>query len=92
MQKAGRRADMATTECTPSDTDHVADAEEMARPERFELPTTWFEVRSLFGNLLFLKVYREGARCMKCTTKHNRAQLNHANLPQCQRIQISYAI
>ncbi len=25
---------MATTECTPSDTDHVADAEEMARPER----------------------------------------------------------
>ena len=34
---------MATTECTPSDTDHVADAEEMARPERFELPTTWFE-------------------------------------------------
>jgi len=35
-----------TTECTPSEIDHMADEEGMARPERFELPTTWFEALS----------------------------------------------
>ncbi len=54
----------------------------MARPERFELPTTWFEVRLLVINLLFLKESREGARCFNCTTVLNHAQLNHAKLPQ----------
>jgi hypothetical protein len=32
-----------TTEWSPSLTDHMAREAEMARPERFELPTTWFE-------------------------------------------------
>ena len=54
----------------------------MARPERFELPTTWFEVRSLDCNLLLLKKGCWGARCFKCTTMLNHAQLNHAKLPQ----------
>ncbi len=36
---------LTTTECTPSDADHMADEERGARPERFELPTTWFEAR-----------------------------------------------
>ena len=53
----------------------------VARPERFELPTTWFEVRSLVVNLLFSKEYREGARCMKFTTVHNHAQPKHAKIP-----------
>ena len=52
-----------------------------ARPERFELPTTWFEVRSPVVNLLFSKEYREGARCMKFTTVHNPAQPKHAIIP-----------
>ena len=30
----------ATPRCTPSQIGHVADEEEMARPERFELPAT----------------------------------------------------
>jgi hypothetical protein len=34
-----------STRCTPSPTDHVAREVEMARPERFELPTTWFEAK-----------------------------------------------
>ena len=34
-----------TTEWSPILTDHMAYEEEMARPERFELPTTWFEAR-----------------------------------------------
>jgi len=58
------------------------DQEGMARPERFELPTTWFEVRLLTINVLFSKEYREGARCIRCTTVHNHAQLSHAELPQ----------
>lgn len=47
-----------------------------------ELPTNWFEVRSLVINLLFLKECCEGARCIRCTTVHNHAQLKHAKLPQ----------
>ncbi len=47
-----------------------------------KLPTTWFEVRLLTINLLFLKVCCEGARCLICTTVHNVAGLNHAKLPQ----------
>jgi len=58
------------------------DLDLVARPERFELPTTWFEVRLLTVNLLFSKECREGARCFKCTTMLNHAQLNHAKLPQ----------
>ncbi len=54
----------------------------VARPERFELPTTWFEVRSLVVNLLYLKKCREDARCFRCTTVRNHAQLNHAKFPQ----------
>ena len=36
-----------TTECTPAEMNHMAREEGVARPERFELPTTWFEVRRL---------------------------------------------
>jgi len=54
----------------------------MARPERFELPTTRFEVWLLLVNLLFSKECCEGARCLNCTTVHNHAQLNHAKFPQ----------
>ena len=32
-----------TTERTPANIDHMAGEEGMVRPERFELPTTWFE-------------------------------------------------
>jgi len=66
---------------------HMAREEEMARPERFELPTTWFEVRSLDCNLLLLKKGCWGARCFNCTTMLNRAQLNHAKLPQTRSSQ-----
>ena len=38
--------DVATTACTPSDMDHMAREEGVACPERFELPTTWFEVNT----------------------------------------------
>jgi hypothetical protein len=34
-----------TTEGSPGLTDHMTREAEMARPERFELPTTWFEAR-----------------------------------------------
>ena len=34
-----------TTEWSPGVTDHMAREAEMARPERFELPTTWFEAK-----------------------------------------------
>ncbi len=39
---------LTTTECTRIDTDHMADEEGIARPERFELPITWFEAKRLF--------------------------------------------
>ncbi|MEE8513573.1 MAG: hypothetical protein V3S73_02495, partial [Gammaproteobacteria bacterium] len=41
-----------TTERTLVNTNHMAYEEEVARPERFELPTTWFEVRFFNCNLL----------------------------------------
>ena len=47
MIREGQKANVfhhsVTSECTPAPTDHMAHEEEMARPERFELPTTWFE-------------------------------------------------
>ena len=46
---------LVTTGCTPALTDHMAREAEMARPERFELPTARFVVGSLNCNLLFNK-------------------------------------
>ena len=54
----------------------------LARPERFELPTARFVVRSLHSNALKYNKVRWGARCMKCPAAHNGAGLNHAKLPQ----------
>ena len=47
----------ATTQRTPSEMNHVADEEGVARPERFELPTTWFEVLS--------NLFEPLCRCLK---------------------------
>ena len=44
---------IATPECTLADTDQVARETEMARPERFELPTTWFEVSQIKSSHLY---------------------------------------
>ena len=52
MLREIRGIGLTTTECTSSDADHMADEEGGVRPERFELPTTWFEVRLLNCNLL----------------------------------------
>ncbi len=41
-----------TTEWSPALTDHMAREAEMARPERFELPTARFVVRQMLRNLL----------------------------------------
>ena len=37
---------LTTTELTPADMDHMADDEEMARPERFKLPTNPIDTRA----------------------------------------------
>ena len=44
------------------------------------MQAAWFVVRTLNCILLLLKEYREGARCVKCTTTQNYGQLNHANI------------
>ncbi len=46
LRDGGAAKRIATTESTPAEIDHMTCDEEMARPERFELPTTWFEVTS----------------------------------------------
>jgi hypothetical protein len=45
----------------------------MARPERFELPTTWFVVSSTIANVLFFNIDYWNARCPFCTTMQDNA-------------------
>ena len=47
-----------TTECTPAEMNHMAREEGVARPERFELPTTWFEARLSSRQTIILSRHR----------------------------------
>ncbi len=51
----------------------------MARPERLELPTTWFEARGLCFNLLILNYFNHGRPLQNAgfsTTKYNSLPRN----------------
>ena len=56
-----------TTGCTPAPTDHVAREEEMARPERFELPTARFvaeySIQLSYGRYVWWSIIQP-----RCTT------------------------
>ena len=61
----------------------------LVRPERFELPTSWFVARRdrKSGNLDFCKSlnlnnHARGMSVAKCTQEHDKAPLNHAKVPQ----------
>ncbi len=62
---------LTTTELTPADMDHMADDEEMARPERFELPTTWFEGTDAVSGFLINQQVRWPALNV-CAAKRRR--------------------
>ena len=53
-----------TTGGSPSLTDHMARESEMARPERFELPTAWFvarySIQLSYGRIVCSRSSREG--------------------------------
>ena len=72
------RPERLTGSCTVSPAASV----DRLRRSRIELPTAWFVVSPPIRKQLLSLIICCGARCIKCPTLHNDAELNHAELPQ----------